>query len=320
MEISCILAALFFLTANVVKIVFFAQERRRNHWDMDEYTLLSLDYLKNEWDFRLSAQGLWFASSSLNAFAWIMFAYPVVQMAWLLSNGGTKAITFNIGIVLLAFGGAFTEWMSNLFWIGMNVATKKIVEEFNLDQWVRDEMAPVNEGLGWKSVEINHIAGSGFIWFVDTFEWMCLAGIFVFTYLSVRIWRKDDETSFGERWNILSLVIGLLCVLEFLLEIARFEGFYSLSTSTLILSAINRLIFIPVWIISLGFMMPRAILKQAYTDTDPIAAELALAELSSLVPGDDGGKFSIDDTDDVPSPPSPASPPPEAFASPLVPL
>ena len=313
MDISCALAALFFLTANVVKIVFFALERRRNHWDWSEYIKLLPDYLENEWSFRREAQGLWFASSVLNALAWLVFAYPVIQMAWLLSDGGRKAIMFNIGIVLLAFSGAFMEWMSNLFWIGMNVASKNLVENFNLDNWVRSDLAADAATIGWASLEINHIAGSGFIWFGDSFEWLCLSGIFIFTFCSVRIWRKDDQTSFGERWNGFSLLIGIFCVLEFILEIVRFEGFYSVGPSALILSAINRLIFIPVWIISLGFMLPRAHLKQRYTDNDPIAAELALAESQAA-----DEKFSIDDTDDVPSPPSPASPPPEAFARTLV--
>jgi hypothetical protein len=317
MEISCVLAALFFWIGNVVRIVFYAQENNRNQWDWDEYTTLSPDYLQSEWEFRLSSQDLWFASSFFNAFAWIMFVFPIIQMAWVLSHRGTQAIMLNIGIMMLALGGTFTEWLSNLFLAGMVIASKKLVVEFNLDNWVRDDLGPMNEGLGWRVLEVNHIAGDGFVLFTDSFEWFCLWGIFVLTFCSVRIWRRDDTTSFGERWNGYTLFVAFFCLFEFILELLRFEGYKAFETSLLLLSALNRLVLIPVWIICLGFYLPRAIRKQFGDDHDPIAAELALAEHDTDDLGgkpDSSANFSIDDGDDVPS--NPASPPPEAFARP----
>lgn len=315
-EISCFIAALLFTTGNVVRIVFYARESKRSHWNWELYETMNPTYLQAEWDYRLDAKGLWLASSIMNAFGWIFFAYPVIQMAWLLSHQGTKGIMFNLTIIVLALGGALTEWLANLFWIGMTMASSKLATQFNLDEWVRDDVSGADEGLGWRSLEVNHITGSGFIWFVDAFEWLCLSGLFICTFFSVSIWRKDDATTFGARWNSLSLFMGLLCILEFVAEILRFEGFKTFGPIAMVYAVLNRLILMPVWLISLGFILPRAVLKQAYTEENPIASELALAELSSAVtsePGPTTPTFSIDDGDNDAHP---ASPPSEAFAKP----
>jgi hypothetical protein len=320
MEISCVIATLLFVTANVIRIVFYAHERKREHWDWELYSDLDPDYIQTEWDFREDNKGLWIASGFLNAIAWMFFAYPVIQMAWLLSAQGSKGLMYNLTIMLLALGGALTEWLANLFWIGMKIATTKLATEFNLDEWVRNDVAGTDEGMGWRSLEVNHVSLSGFIWFVDAFEWLCLSGLFIATFLSVRLWRMDDPTSFGARWNSLSLFIGLVCILEFVAEILRFEGFRTFGPIAMVYAILNRLILIPAWLISLGFILPRVALKQAYTDTNPIASELALAELSSAVdvgtsqPGPTTPTFSIDDDDDDAGPTNPASPPVEAFA------
>ncbi len=322
MEISCVIAALLFSTGNILRIVYYAQERKRPHWDWDAYLSLDPDYLETEWDYRLNSRGLWIASSFLNAIGWIAFAYPVIQMAWLLSCQGTKGIKYNFSIMLLALGGALTEWLANLFWIGMTMATEKLAKKFNLEEWVRDDIAGPNEGLGWRTLEINHVGGSGVVWFVDAFEWLCLSGLFICTFMSVRIWRKDDATSFGSRWNSLTLFIGLLCILEFVAEILRFEGFQTFGPIALVYAVLNRLILMPAWLICLGITLPRAQLRLTYTDTNPVAAELALAELSSALDGTSEGpaqvpsssNFSIDDEDtNGNSSTSPNSPPPEAF-------
>lgn len=321
LEPSCVVATLLFMTANVLRIVFYAQERKRAHWDWETYQTLDPEYLETEWDYRLNSRGLWIASSFLNAIAWLAFAYPVLSMAWLLSKQGTQGMGYNLPIMMFAVGGALTEWLANLFWIGMTMASGKLAKEFNLDEWVRDDVSGSDEGLGWRSLEVNHITGSGFIWFVDAFEWLCLAGLFLFTFMSVRLWRKEDATSFGPRWNSLSLFISLICVLEFVAEVLRFEGFRSLGPIVLVYAILNRLFLIPVWLISLGFILPRAMLQQTYAASNPIAAELALAEMSSAVAGDPAEPktptFSIDDGEPNGGDIAAASPPPEeAFAQP----
>lgn len=331
LSFPCVFAALLFSSANITRIVYYAQERRREHWDWNAYLELDPTYLQTEWNYRVTKKGLWIASCVLNALGWIAFAYPVIQMAWVLSRQGTQGLKYNFSIMLLALGGAMAEWLANLFWIGMTMATEKLVREFNLDEWVRDDVAGANDGMGWRTMEINHVGGSGVVWFVDAFEWLCLAGLFLCTFMAVRLERKQDATIFGARWNSLSLFIGLLSILEFVAEILRFEGFQTFGPIALVYAVLNRLILMPAWLISLAFLLPRAELKHIYTNTNPIAAELALAELSSAVdgavepssptsPDPITSHFSIDTEEEDTHPmesntTTPANgPPPEAFA------
>ena len=172
---------------------------------------------------------------------------------------------------------------------------------------------------------MNHIVTSGMIWIVDSFEWLCLAGVFSFTFFSVYLWRQTDETSFSPRWNALGLFISLLAIIEFAMEIVRFEGYEFATPIVLLYSALNRLILIPAWIISLGFQLPKASAYHfqthvnTYLGTQP---DLGLTEEQKKEP-----QFTIDD-DDVqnsnglqspssaaPVPAGPASPPSEAFSA-----
>jgi hypothetical protein len=293
--------------------------------------------LQTDWDHRLDTKGLSLASGFLNAFAWIVFAYPVIQMAWLLSKQGTKGLGANVSIMMFALGGAITEWMAHLFWLGMNVASTQLVTKFNLDNWLRADLVASSgtgedDQIGWRALEVNHISSSGFVWFVDSFEWLCLVGIFCCTYYSVRQWRMyEDATSFGSRWNSLTLFIGLLGLLEFVAEILRFEGFKTFGPIAIVYAILNRLILMPAWIISLGFMLPRATLKQTYSTNRSSNSnniidnnELALTEMNSMTAAQENGSasappptFTIDDGMDEKIPPGPVSPPPEAFAAPM---
>jgi len=325
MDISCALSALFFFTANAIKVAYYRQElQKKLVWA--EYFELNGEYLEDEWSFRESEDGLWLSSGLMTSFSWLFLAYPIIQMAWLLSNGGKQAIMFNCSIVVFAFGGAFTEWLGNLFWLGMTMASQKIASEFSLDDWARDDIGPGDDRLGWKALEINYIIGSGFVWFTDCFEWLCLSGIFLSTFCSVYIWRKTESTTFGDTWNYFGLMLAFFCLIEFILEILRFEGIRRVGLSALLMSAFNRLVFIPAWILTLGCMLPKANRRQSFVDTDPIASELLLAVSQRI--GDDNnvdvsspaGRFSIDETEEesLPVLTTPASPPPEAFARPSI--
>merc|ERR1712025_1468970 len=93
---------------------------------------------------------------------------------------------------------------------------------------------------------------------VDAVEWICLGAIFTLTFFSVVGWRKEDQSTFGAKWNALGLFLGFLAVIEFALMLVGVEGsgiawlFFSLY------SALCRLILIPLWLIILGFQLPQA--------------------------------------------------------------
>ncbi len=318
------------MTSNILDIVLMTNGK---YQDVDRDTLLELlpEVIEQDWMSRIDQKALFYAAGYLNAAFWIIFTLPVIELAWILSRSGTQALVWNAGIVAFVLGGAWTEWFSTIFWVGMNSASYNVAMYFNLEEWLRPDIAAQfgltdGDGLGWRDLELNYIAASGTVWFVGIFEWLCLAGIFTFSFFSVLQWRKQDQSSFGARWNGLGLFIGLLALVEFAIEIVLFEGYEVAGAILLLYMALNRLILIPAWMISLGYQLPRA--TQSHFDSHEdyfVNGELALSsEGPPPTP-----TFTIDDTDTYdqqqpkqqqpPTPPAARSPPPASFKPPTSP-
>jgi hypothetical protein len=329
-SILCWFAAVTYISASgvlIARIVF-----RNGSWSGDDFTQLIPASIEQSWDDLYDNKALFYASGFLNGIFWLVFCLPVIEMAWILSRSGTQAIGPSVAICVFAIGGAMTEWLSHMFWIGTTVGSFTLAFNFNLDQWLRPDVAaslgvPADDGIGWRDLEVTHIVTSGMIWIVDSFEWLCLTGIFTFTFVGVYLWRKDDQSTFGARWNALGLFIGLMSIIEFSMEIVRFDGYKFAGPIVLLYAALNRIILIPAWIISLGFQLPRAAEWHfenhvtSYLENDP---DLSLMEHLTK-PDQHSPSFTIDDDDiknssglQSPSkanpPAGPTSPPAEAFA------
>jgi hypothetical protein len=308
------------MVANIMKIIYYAERHRELHgkFDWETYTQFDPDFLEENFAQRMNLEQLFMASGLLNAIGWMTLAYPIIQMSWVLSKQGTRNVALNVAISMFVIAGGLTELMTNFFWMGMNTTFKKLVEitEWRTS-WIRVD---VENGMGWGVLEINHIIGRGFVLYTDNFEWLCLAATFIFTFVSVRGWLAEDRTSFGFRWNALGLFIGLLCILEFAAEILRFEELIHGSSKTfaiisIVYAIMNRIIFIPAWIVALGFMLPRATMKATFeskgASNRAVQSELQLAELQP-----DQGKhhddFSIEDVEEE-TPATVKTPPLDVF-------
>ena len=315
-SILCWVSAITFIASSCLSIVLMA-ERHGQSFNTEEYTSLLPENIEQSWINRYDVKGIWYAAAFVNAFFWIIFCIPIIEMAWILSRSGTQSLALNVGICIFVLGGAFTEWLSHLFWIGMTASSFSLSQYFNLDQWIRSDVAANlgvpsdGDGIGWRDLELNHVLTSGLIWIVDSFEWVCLGGIFTFSFFSVYNWRKEELTTFSPRWNALGLFIGLLAFIEFAAEIVRFEGFKLATPIVLLYASLCRIILIPAWILSLGFQLPKATAQHFETFVPYDLEELALLEQAEPP----APQFTIDD-DDVKAPPSgPSSPPPAAFAA-----
>jgi hypothetical protein len=344
-SILCWLTTIVFMASNVLDILVMTLKRdSQTNVDRETYLQLLPDNIEQEWANRIDQKTLLYAAGYLNAAFWILFCLPIIELSWVLSRSGTQALVWNAGMVVFALGGAWTEWFSTIFWVGLNISSVNLSENFNLDVWLRADLSaqlgiPEDDGLGWRDLELNHIVSSGMVWFISAFEWLCLAGIFIFSFFSVLKWRSQDPTGFGPRWNALGLFIGLLALVEFVIEILLFEGFTVAGPILLLYVALNRLVLIPAWIVSLGYQLPRATEKHFESHNEDYfvnGEDLALS--SSGVPP--LPTFTIDDGDgyansskpqqqptpqqqqlqqrvQMPSPPK--SPPPTAFKGPSSP-
>jgi hypothetical protein len=299
-------------------------ERYSQSFDEEDYTALLPENIEQSWINRYGQRALFYTAGFFNAFFWIVFCIPVIEMAWILSRSGTQAVGPNIAICIFVLGGAFTEWLSHFFWIGVTAASFTLSNYFNLDQWLRSDVAANlglvgDDGIGWRDLEVNHVVTSGLIWIVDSFEWVCLGGVFTCAFVSVYRWRQDELTAFSPRWNALGLFIGLLSFIEFGAEMARFDGYKVATPIVLLYAALTRIILIPAWILSLGYQLPKATAKHFETHVAYNLEEtegLRLTEQADPLPP----TFTIDDDDRSgglapPVATGPSSPPAEAFAA-----
>ena len=321
--VLCLFAALLFWACNAIFILEVVQQQsRRGAIDKEVLTQLIPDDIIDEWNRQLSLKGLSLSSEFLEGAFWIIFSLPIIEMAWILSRNGTRSLGCNFGIMIFAVAGSWSKWFSTIFWNGMYISFIQLAKTFNLRRWLDSALASDynidgDDGIGWRVLEVNYIVTRGMVWIVDAVEWICLAVIFTLTFFSVVEWRKEDQSTFGAKWNALGLFLGFLAAIEFALVIVGVEGSGVAWLFFGLYSALCRLILIPLWIIILGFQLPKASSKHFET----FGGGLELSEVQQLTNQSNPSNFTIDGEDqdvfaDGQQPVvSPSSPPAEAFAS-----
>jgi len=279
MNFMCLLSALCFIVGNAITIVYYYQEYQRPHFNYNEYVELDPTYIQKEWQFRNDSRPLYISAGVINTFAWFFLMFPIVQLAWILSQGGTKWISVHVSITILVLTGSLTEWISHVLYIGSSMTSALLTGEFNLNNWVTTDTSNPDE-IGWRTIEVTHIVTFGLVSLIGAIEWLLLAIIMFLIHASIRRWQRNvDSTTFGAGWNALGLFIGLMCILEFVTEVMRLIGFKYFAQIAFWYSSVNRIILIPVWLLILGCRLSYASLKlnqQAHMrDQDELQQPLA---------------------------------------------
>lgn len=320
--ILCFFAAALFWTCNALEIVIgVTKSGMWQNADQNAYLQLLPDDLVSEWVNRESLSRVEFASHITSGIFWVVFIIPVIEMAWILSRGGTESMGLNTAIMIFVLAGNLTKWFTTVFWNGMHLSLLMMARNFNLDDWLsslQDAQYQLDgeDGMGWRVLEVLFLAAKGLVWIVNAAEWFCLAGVFILSFFSVLKWRKHDESTFGAKWNALGLFIGLVSAVDFIAEIIGVEGYKIAWIFVVLYSSLTKLILIPLWIIILGFQLPLATSKAF----DSGVGEVEMAEEPQDGQDQRPAPFTIDEDDDVgegegDDPNGPTSPPPEAFSS-----
>lgn len=262
-NIMCVLSALCFIIGNALTIAYYVQEFNRSHFDVTSYVNLDPGYIQMEWGFRNLNRPIYLSAGVVNTMAWFFLMFPVVQLAWILSQGGTKWISLHVAIAILVLTGSLTEWISHTLYIGASMTSELLSTQFNLDYWLTD-MANGGDAdnIGWRTLEIVHIVTFGFVSIIGAIEWIIMALVMILIHVSVKRWlRQVDATTFGSAWNALGLFVGLMCILEFVTEVLRLDGIKYFSQIAFWYSSVNRLVLLPGWLLILGSRLPYASLK-----------------------------------------------------------
>lgn len=261
MNFLCLLSALCFITGNALTIAYYFQEYARPHFNYTEYINLDPSYIQEEWAFRNDARPIYISAGVINTFAWFFFMFPIVQLSWILSQGGTKWISVHVSIAILVLTGSLTEWISHVLYIGSSMTSELLTSNFNLNNWITTDTSNPDE-IGWRTLEVTHIVTFGLVSIIGAIEWLLLAIIMLMVHASVKRWQRNvDSTTFGVGWNALGLFIGLMCILEFVTEVMRLVGFKYFAQIAFWYSSVNRIILLPVWLLILGCRLSYASLK-----------------------------------------------------------
>jgi hypothetical protein len=97
----------------------------------------------------------------------------------------------------------------------------------------------------------------GAIIWVDAFEWLALFGIFAGLYYSI-VTLPHDGHSLGIWLARLGLLIGLLCLFDFVSDLLRVENWSAFSKFAVLISIVNMLVLLPCWLILLSIQLPSA--------------------------------------------------------------
>jgi len=203
------------------------------------------------------------AAGLLSAVAWFLFCIPVINVAWILSHGGKRRVGMHVLIGALAVGGSIAELMARLMMVGVTNVSHWLAKDFNLDHWLGEE---TNDGTGWKVLEMGYLLSHGIILWIDAFEWLALCGVLVLIFYSVRT--DEGRCAFGRKWSMLGLAIGILCLFDFVAEVLRLESWGTFMIVSIVISVINTLILMPIWLVMLGRQLPFARKEYENSETE----------------------------------------------------
>jgi hypothetical protein len=254
-DITCIAAAIFFVVGNSLTIAYMAKERNKAHFDYNEFTMLDPAYIQLDWAFRIQNQPLEIAAGFINAFSWLFLSIPMIQTAIMLSRGGTRQLSSHMGIGALMLTGCAMEFFARFMQLGISQWGKWLSEEYNLQNWVTPTS---NDNIGWRTLEVSHLVSYGTIIWIDSFEFLCLGFAFILLFASVNSLPSGGPmitrslAGFG-------LFIGLFSLADFVAGVLRLQDWSTFRTLTMLISIINRLILLPLFLLCLGCQLPNAL-------------------------------------------------------------
>jgi len=255
MDLACLAAAAFFLAGGACSIAYQVKLRNAEHFDYGLFTLLNPTYIQADWRHRRGLIPLEIASGFINAFAWLLLAMPLIQLVIVLSRGGTRKLSLHMFIAVLILAGATMEFLARFMHLGQSNWGYWLSTEYNLNNWVT---ASSDDQIGWRVLETSHLVTFGTVIWIDSFEYLCLGCALVCIYASVNS-LPPGGPMISRALAGFGLFIGLFSMADFVSGVLRLEDWSTFRTLTLLISVINQLILIPIFLLVLGMQLPKAV-------------------------------------------------------------
>jgi|UPI0005819FCF hypothetical protein len=248
LDVSTALSALLFVASNVVDTVLYSKFRKRDHFNYRTFTQLDPEYIQSEWEFRSAHRDLELVASLLNAMAWFSLISPILQVAWMQSHRGSRQPAVHATMAALVIGGSVSELLATVMFIGGTNAAEWLSKDFNLDDWTADG----GDQIGWRVLEVAYMLMRGMM-------------------LTKRL--------LSVRWASFGLVVAAFCIVDFAAEILRLADWRTFSKIAFGTSLMLRLVLLPVWLVWLARLIPKA-MKSIEFDTSNAATASASPDTS----------------------------------------
>ncbi|CAB9507017.1 expressed unknown protein [Seminavis robusta] len=254
-DIACLFAACLFVVGQSLSVTYMVKLQQKQFFDYAEFTVLDPDYIQQDWQFRRENQALEIAGGFINAFSWLFFSIPMIQLAIVLSRGGTRLLSTHMFIGVLVISGCAMEFFARFMHLGIIQWGNWLSLEYNLQHWVSPTS---NDNIGWRTLEVSHLISFGTVIWIDSFEFLCLGFALVLVYASVNSLPADGPR-ISRSLAGFALFIGLFSLADFVSGVLRLRDWSTFRVLTMLISIINRLVLLPIFLLCLGCQLPYAV-------------------------------------------------------------
>jgi len=256
---ACISSAFCFIVSNALGIAVMVERASRRHDGnhsggssgstfYSRMTSLDSDQIQRRWMHRRNIAPLDQTSHIFNAFAWLFFLTPILQLAWALSRGGKRRVGIHTAIAGFAILGCMTEILSRLLLFGGWGSANWIADSFVLTGWSGGDD---DDTIGWKTLEITYTIMHGMLRWVDAFEWICLFVIMILLYFSIAT-QVMPSSGLSLNFARLGLCIAFFCVLDFATDLLELEDWRTFHKIAVYYTILNTCILLPFWLLWLS--------------------------------------------------------------------
>merc|ERR1712087_42040 len=189
-----------------------------------------------------------------------------------MGHRGKRFPSIHLYLALLGFGGSFTEFACRLMETGFEDYLRFVVINFELSDWGTHFHGGVDDGMGWRVLEMVDRVLRGFLLWIDSFEWIILFQIMLIVHFSIS-GEESGKKSFPAWWGYFGVVIGFISILDFVAEVLRLQNWVMWSVGAAAATFANRVIFLPLWLLVLSRRLPEAIEKVGFGTRDKDSSE-----------------------------------------------
>jgi hypothetical protein len=254
-DISCLVSTVCFIISDSLSVVTYVQSSPRNHFNYTALQELDPTYIEQQWKLRNESRQIELAGSLFNVAAWFSLTIPILQVAWVLSNGGKRMIACHFAIGSLALLGSVMQTVALLVFVGCANIAEWLSSGFNLNNWIGPNS---NDQIGWRTLEVAYMISSGVFLWLDAIQELALFGILTCLFASSR---THKARLFNPCWAWLGAVVAVLSLVGFGAAVMRFQSWRKFAFIAVAISSFNQFVLLPIWLLTLGRQLPRAFEK-----------------------------------------------------------